>query len=65
MNKREGDRKQLLLFSLRHYFTSSLIEQGVDFITVAEILGHSKTMVSLGYTHTSKERKKRAVDLLK
>jgi integrase len=49
---------------LRHYFTSSLIEQGVDFVTVAEILGHSKTMVSLGYAHTSKERKKRAVELM-
>jgi len=49
---------------LRHYFASTLVEKGVDFVTVAEILGHSKTMVSLGYTHTSKERKKRAVELL-
>ncbi|MBW2006101.1 MAG: site-specific integrase [Deltaproteobacteria bacterium] len=49
---------------LRHYFASALVERGIDFITVAEILGHSKTMVSLGYAHTSKERKKRAVDLL-
>jgi len=40
------------------------MRRAVDFITVAEILGHSKTMVSLGYKHTSKERKKRAVDLL-
>ena len=31
---------------------------------IAEILGHYKTMVSLGYKHTSKERDKRAVDLL-
>ena len=49
---------------LRHYFASALVEKGTDFVTIAEILGHSKTMVSLGYTHTSKERKKRAVDLL-
>ena len=64
MNKREGDRKKPLLFSLYHYFKSSRVEKGVDFITTSKILEHSKTMVSLGYTHTSKERKKRAVDLL-
>jgi integrase/recombinase XerC len=49
---------------LRHYFASALVDRGADFITVAEILGHSKTVVSLGYAHTSKERKQKAVDLL-
>lgn len=49
---------------LRHYFTTSLIEKGVDFITIAEILGHSKITMSLIYSHTDKERKKKAVDLL-
>jgi integrase len=49
---------------LRHYFASSLVEKGVDFLTVSEILGHSKTMVSLGYTHTDEERKRRAVGFL-
>lgn len=49
---------------LRHYFASSLVEKGIDLLTVSEILGHSKTMVSLGYTHTDKKRKRRAVELL-
>jgi len=49
---------------LRHYVASSLIEKGIDFIMVAKNLDHSNTMVSLGYTHTSKERKKKAVELL-
>ena len=49
---------------LRHYFASSLVEKGVDLLTVSEILGHSKTMVSLGYVHTDMERKRRAVELL-
>jgi integrase len=49
---------------LRYYFASSLVEKRVDFLTVSEILGHSKTMVSLGYTHTDKDRKRRAVELL-
>ena len=46
---------------LKHYFALSLVEKGVDFLTVSEILGHSKITVSLGYTHTDKERKRRAV----
>jgi hypothetical protein len=41
------------------------MRRAVDFITVAEILDHSKTMVSLGYAHTDKERKRRAVETLK
>jgi len=49
---------------LRHYFTTSLIEKGVDFITVSALLGHSKITTSLIYSHTDGERKKRAVDLL-
>ena len=49
---------------LRHYFTTSLVEKGVDFITISEILGHSKMTTSLIYSHTDREKKKRAVDLL-
>jgi len=50
---------------LRQYFASVLVERGTDFITVVEILCHSKTMVSLGYAHMSKERKAKTLDLLK
>jgi len=49
---------------LRHYFTTSLLEKGVDFVTIGSLLGHSKITTSLIYSHTDKERKKRAVDLL-
>jgi len=48
----------------RHYFTTNLIEKGIDFITISEILGHSKLTTSLIYSHTNRERKKKAVDLL-
>ncbi len=48
---------------LRHSFTTRLIEKGIDFITVGELLGHNKISTSLIYSHTDKERKKRAVDL--
>jgi integrase len=49
---------------LRHYFTTSLVEKGVDFITVSALLGHSRIMTSLIYSHTDRERKREAVDLL-
>jgi len=49
---------------LRHYFTTKLVEKGVDFVTISGLLGHSKTMTSLLYSHTNGEKKKRAVDTL-
>lgn len=49
---------------LRHCFTTRLIEKGIDFVTVGELLGHSKISTSLIYSHTDRERKKKAVDLL-
>lgn len=49
---------------LRHTFATSLIERGADFVTISEILGHSKLTTSLIYSHTDKERKKRAVAAL-
>jgi integrase len=48
----------------RHFFTSSLIEKGVDFITISDLLGHSARMTTLRYSHTDKERKQRAVNSL-
>lgn len=49
---------------LRHNFASSLLEKGVDILTIAELLGHSKFTMSLIYSHTDDKRKKRAVRLL-
>ncbi len=50
---------------LRHSFTTRLIEKGIDFVTVGELLGHSKISTSLIYSHTDKDKMRRAVDLLK
>lgn len=62
IEKRSGIDFHLHL--LRHYFATSLIEKGVDLITVAEILGHSKLTTSLIYSHTDKEKMIRAVNIL-
>jgi len=52
------------LHLLRHAFCSMLLEKGVDIVTIGSIVGHSKMSISLIYTHTNEERKKKAVDLL-
>lgn len=49
---------------LRHGFATTLLERGVDLVTVSELLGHSKTMTSLIYSHTDSKRKRKAVNLL-
>lgn len=48
----------------RHYFATTLLERGVDIVTISSILGHSKTMTSLLYSHTDKARKAKAVEHL-
>lgn len=46
----------------RHYFATTLLERGVDIVTISSILGHSKMMTSLLYSHTDREKKKVAVE---
>ncbi|MFX1466104.1 MAG: tyrosine-type recombinase/integrase [Promethearchaeota archaeon] len=49
----------IYLFHLhRHFFSTSLVERGVDFITISEILGHSKLITSFVYSHTDREKKR-------
>ena len=52
------------LLLCRHYFATTLLERGVDIVTISSILGHSKMMTSLLYSHTDREKKKAAVEQL-
>ncbi len=58
--RNETEIKKFIGFhNLRHTFATNLLENGADFLTVQELLGHTTSRVTLGYTHTSMNRKKR------
>lgn len=56
--------EDLRFHDLRHIFASRLIEQGIDIITVKELLGHSSVRVTERYTHSSIPQKELAVKAL-
>jgi len=49
---------------LRHTFASRLVRSGVDLITVKDLLGHYSVKTTERYTHSNKEQKQKAVELL-
>jgi site-specific recombinase XerD len=54
----------LRFHDLRHTFASRLVENGVDLITVKDLLGHSTVKVTERYTHPNKSLKRKAVESL-
>lgn len=53
----------LTLHGLRHTFAMLGLDQGVDVLYVAEMLGHSSHAITAAiYQHTRPERKREAVD---
>ena len=49
----------------RHTFASWLTREGVDIVTVKELLGHSNISTTMRYAHSNDEAKRRAVERLK
>jgi excisionase family DNA binding protein len=54
----------LRFHDMRHTFATRLIAKGTDIITVKELLGHSSVTITERYTHSFREQKKKAVELL-
>lgn len=50
--------------SIRHTYASTLLKNGVDIQTVAELMGHSAIAITQIYLHSSKEQKHDAVSKL-
>jgi len=56
--------EDLRFHDLRHTFASRLVENGVDIITVKDLLGHSTVKMTERYTHPNQDLKKKAVEVL-
>lgn len=57
--------KNLRCHDLRHNFASSLVESGVDIVTVSQLLGHSDiNLTAKRYSHPSPLHKRQAVEKL-
>lgn len=54
----------LTFHDLRHTFATRLVRAGVDLITVKDLLGHYSVRTTEQYTHSNKEQKLKAVELL-
>ncbi len=61
--KRSG-LKKVSWHMLRHTFASRLTRDGVDIVTVKELLGHSSITTTMRYAHSNDDAKRRAVQKL-
>lgn len=58
-----SDISNLRFHDLRHNFASSLVENGIDIVTVSELLGHSDiNLTAKRYSHPSPRHKRLAVE---
>lgn len=62
--KVKGLPENLTTHSLRYTFASHLVMKGVDLSTVAELMGHSTTLVTEHYAYLQPDHKKFALDQL-
>jgi len=50
---------------LRHTFASNLVMNGVDLVTVSQLMGHKDLTMTKRYSHPTPEHKKQAIESLK
>lgn len=64
LNKDVDDKRDKVVFhTLRHTYTSWLVQNGVDLYTVKELMGHSTLAMTERYAHLAKGNLKSAVKI--
>lgn len=57
--------ERLGVHALRHTFATRAVENGMDYRTLSEILGHSRVAITMQlYVHSSKDTKRKAMDAM-
>jgi site-specific recombinase XerD len=52
------------LYDCRHTFATRVLENGIDLLTLASMLGHSNLSEVVRYAHPSETRKNDAIKLM-
>jgi len=61
---RKSGIKDFRFHDLRHTFASNLVMEGVDIMTVKELMGHKTLNMTLRYAHLAPNHKTKAVNIL-
>lgn len=62
--ERAGLKKHVTPHELRHAFSTMMLEQGVDLVTLQAALGHERLSTTAGYMHVRRDRIRAMPDLL-
>jgi len=58
--KQAGVNKDVHVHTLRHTFATHLLEDGLDIVTVKELLGHARIQTTMEYLHVARSNPQRA-----
>lgn len=56
--KASGIKKQICVHTLRHTYATHLLEQGLDIVSIKELLGHERIETTMVYLHVAKSGRK-------
>jgi integrase/recombinase XerD len=58
--KKAGIHKEVSVHSLRHTYATHLLEDGLDIVSIKELLGHAHIETTMMYLHVAQLERKKA-----